>query len=441
METIFNPVRDWLSYLRSIRHMDPLFNQWAKNEFNLSDQEDLLILYNAIRFNNSDGECHFPWSYFEALGVDDLKSRLDKVANKISGTVIEYFNPGQCRKLIIAPEMANKLYNQMSQFNRNKMGKKITRDFKSIYKKASDEQDIKYSNNPTIEWISYLNNIKLPPCIIENAEKRITEINDIRRIEAIRRLIHDLNDGAKYIMHPNRETINYRIGGLFSSLKKEDRRAILPPNQGFIELDLKSAHLSFLAARMGLDLPSDAVGEIAEQTGLQRARVKEALVCTIYGGTLSAKDALIIDDARRESHQRARANHCAQKTQAQEQTDSEKLYSNELYKLISQAVSDLEFSLNGKSIIDAFGIQLETTTEIKSTTVLAAYFSSFEKKLFMTLLPLARKLGFQIVSDEHDGCTIYISNPDRKAEILKTCKNAVEKEAKRLGIKTTLEIK
>lgn len=424
--------------------MDKEFETFA----NSTDPAYLIVFYNCFKLCYLTGEFHLPWVYFEAIGIPDIKSVIDRLIANFPDKIIltEYSNPGFCRRLTIPDfEFLEKMYLGMMKYNRHHMNKKMNETYHSLYKKISEEQNIKYSSSPIIEWVSYLNKVNMPKLVINNCESALEVFKDPHTRILILNLIQDLNAG-KILTLDGRDTINYRIGGLFSNLPIDVRRFILAPG---IEIDLKSAHLSFLCATMKLELPDDIYNLIASETGLGKARVKNCIVRTIYGGTQSPRDALIADPERRARQDRSRANHCAEKTQDQELNDYIKITGNDHYLKIKTAAEDLKRKVvRAGGITDAFGIFLELSEENigdnsknpQLNAVIAAYYSSFEKKLLMKLLPITKK-GMQILSDEHDGCTIYISNPERKEELIKMCKTAVEKEAKRMGIKTTLEIK
>jgi hypothetical protein len=443
MQRIFNPERDWCSYIRGVKHLDKEFQIFA----NSTDPAYLIVFYNTFKLCYLTGEFNLPWVYFEKIGIPDIKSVIDEFVSNFPGKIIltEYSNPGFCRKLTIPNQKwLSDMYFSMMQFNKKKMSQRTNKQYHELYNKISEEQNIKYADSPIIEWVSYLNKINMPKWVLDNCEDALSIFNDPKEQIIIMNLIQDINAGKIYSLD-SRETINYRIGGLFNNLPRQIRRFVLLP---CIEIDLKSAHLSFLCAATNLNLPDDIYNLIASETGLKKDRVKECIVRTIYGGTQSPRDALIADDTRRAEHDRARASYRPTACQEQEREAYIDICLNVHFSKIKLAVEKLTSQIkNDGGIVDAFGIKLEIEIDESGNInkqilneVIAAYYSSFEKKLLMKLLPITKK-GMQILSDEHDGCSIYISNSERKEEILRMCKNAVEKEAKRMGIKTTLEIK
>lgn len=431
---------DYNSFLRKKYFMTDSLNKLA----NSNDEKYLIVYCNIIINCYNVGFCDCPWTYFESINIPNIGDLLNKFINENPGYIFHnYFNPGQCRSIRVENrELIESQYKQLMMCRSTKMTQKREREYRLVFNEMSDEQDKKYFDNPTIEYISYLNNVTMPKCIINNCTKALFAFPDYRR-ELIIDLHQKLHSHHKYIISPEKQSINYRIGGLFSNLPLEIRRFILNEKDGFIELDLKSAHLSFLCAKMNLKLPENVVQLIADETELLKSRVKECVVRTIYGGKYSPKDGLILDQERKNLHDQRRTgeNPTPCKNQDQEINDYNKICSNEYFIKIKDSVKKLhnEIELNN-GIVDAFGIFLTKNENIKSSTIMAAYYSSFEKKLLMKLLPVTHE-GFRIISDEHDGCTIFILNPNRKDEIIKKCKDAVNKEAKKLGINTTLEVK
>lgn len=445
MEREFNPARDWNYYIRNYKN----FNSDLKIFANSDDKNYLVVFCNFIKICYLSGEFHAPYNYFEAIGIPDIKIQIDKLISRYPGKISlnDYSVGSHCRILTTTDEIwLSGMYYSMMDLYKNKMSKDNIKLYRTIHKKLSADQAIKYSASPIIKYVEYLNSVNLPDCILNNCEDAKLIFKDPHIIIKIQDTIENIISGKKILFNPE-ETINYRIGGLFSNLETEIRRFIL---KDCVEFDIKSAHLSFLCAKTNLELPDDIYNLIAFETGLQKKRVKDCIVRTIYGGTQSPRDALITDEARRAQQDARRANHCALPTGNQERADYERLCANEWFAKILEAVEKFAKEItDNNGVMDVFGnlIQyihetecsfIETKTDIK--TIMAAYYSAIEKQLIMKLLPITNK-GMRIVSDEHDGVSCYFSNPERKEELIKMCKNAVEKEAKRLGIKTTLEIK
>jgi len=438
---------DFNSLIRRYKFLD---SKDLQNLANSTDEQYLIVYCNAIINIQKVGFCDFPWTYFNAIGMANINKTLDSfVLNNTHCEKREYYD-GQCRTIFSNDKQKiDDQYKAIMKCRRNNLSERTEAFFKQTFKDFSDKQDIEHSDLPTIEYISYLNNVTIPQCvstrILTSARENLFTPSEI---EELIEICQKIKSGQKYIIHANRSSINYRIGGMFNNIPKTLRRYILNKEDGFIELDLKSAHLSFLCARMNIKLPNDVVYLIANETGLLKDRVKECIVTTIYGGTSSPRDALILDEARRELHNSGRLNRHAQPTQEQERADYAKLLGNAHYQAIRSATEAFKKEIElSNGVTDAFGKFIPWKVDLDDpcpasdiNTITAAYYSSFEKKLMMKLIPITKK-GFRIISDEHDGCTIYITNPNRKEEILKRCKNAVEKEAKRLGINTTLEIK
>ncbi len=437
---------DFMSLITNIKCMDSGFELLTKSK----DKKYNIIFYNIVKNCAEVGFCDLPWTYFNSIGIPDVEKYINLFVenNKIYKLNNYYYIPnqnnGQCRQIVVKDNekdkiIAKSLYENMMQYRRPEMSSESIRKFKKEYKDSSDKQDIKLSHHPIIDYISYLNNVTIPKEISLRCEKARHLFTDQK--DLIIDIMVALISGKKYIIHQSKESINYRIGGMFNNLPKEIRRFILNKEDGFVELDLKSAHLSFLCSKTDLELPENIVQLIADQTGLLKSQVKECLVRTIYGGKFSPKDGLILDQDRKALHDSRRNSECPLKNQEQEINDFNKICQNEYFIQIKDSVKKLinEIELNN-GIMDVFGNFINKNDEIKSSTVMAAYYSSIEKRLMMKLLPLTHQ-GFRIISDEHDGCTIFISNPERKEEILKLCKNAVEKEAKKMNIKTTLEVK
>lgn len=427
---------DYNSVIRSIKYMSADFSDLT----GIANDKYNLVYYNVIVNCHEINFCDLPWEYFNSIGIPDINNYIDKfLLNNPHFEKHEYFNPGQSRKITPTDKTkAEQQYNELIMYRRDHMPERTQRLFKKEYEKMSDEQD-QTLKLPTLQLITYLNNVTIPKTVLPRCLQALKLFPDNK--ELIIKLYQSIQSGETYLIRPNRMTINYRLGGKFNNLPKEIRRFVLNKDDGCVELDIKSAHLSFLQAKTDLNLPGNVIELISKETGLLKARVKACVVATIYGGINSPKDALITDDARRELHVWGRSNERAEKSQAQELTDYTTISQNAHYQAIRAAVDGFMGEIERDSgVIDAFGVRLESLDKTDIKTVMAAYYSSIEKKLLMKLLPLTQ-YGFRILSDEHDGCTIYISNPERKDSIIKMCKNAVEKEAKRLRIKTTLEIK
>jgi hypothetical protein len=443
VQRIFNPERDWRYYIRNYK----TFNNSLKGFANSEDAHYLIVFSNFIKICFYTGEFHAPYNYFEAIGIPDIKLHIDRLISRYPGKIeLTDYSPGNhCRILTTTDQnWITDMYYKMME-SKSELSKDQTKYYRSLHNKISTEQSIKYSDSPIIKYVEYLNSVNLPECILNNCEAAKSIFKDPYSLISIQDTIENIISKKPITFNPH-ETINYRIGGLFSNLLKEVRRFIL---KDCVEFDIKSAHLSFLCAKTGLELPDNIYDLISAETGLKKELVKLCIVRTIYGGTQSPRDALITDPDRRARQDRKRANHCPEVTQDQERDDYQTIKSNLWFSQILNAVEKFSKEIiDNNGVMDAFGKfipytfifddLIEVKTDIK--TIMAAYYSSIEKRLIMKLLPLTNK-GMRIISDEHDGVSCYFSNPDRKEEMIKLCKSAVEKEAKKMGIKTTLEIK
>lgn len=449
-------IRNKLFFWRELKFYDEqLLNDWCvKYNIDKTDSNLKMIAIHAVRCSAFGLPAPFPWRSFEKLGTEENHlQNLLLIAKRLDGYVIPYsFADNEARRIFI-PEATQK--NNELKSMEIKLSTRATRELKSF---AVEYKTLKESEiNPNLRYyVKSLHETVLDKeYLIANCEKRIKYLSSVQlnksvasRILLIKSIINDLQiNNISYEQAPLSD--NYRIYTSVQGLKTEDREFIFKKEHGYYEIDLSACHLNLIQMFCGLNI-DDARNKIINESGLSKSQVKRSLNCTLYGSGDKQIQAQLIEDADLRDNLKSQIKSAKKyadrfqringiKFPEESKADLKRLKASETYTAIKKAIAALLDRIEADwGMVDAFGVHLDLT---KPKTVLAAVCSSYEKLLLMPLADLARKEGFTIIFDHHDGMTIRIKNKDRAEEILAKIKNKVNTHARKIGCKTTLEIK
>jgi len=285
-----------------------------------------------------------------------------------------------------------------------------------------------------------------------------------------------------YIWHRASQD-NYRIfarGQTLASISSEDRRAITLFQDGFVELDLASAHLAISHKLFGgQELETLLRGGQVWATLLAAAGMrpedkdllKPVVYAMLYGSSRLRQMSLLIRDPEGRHEVQAALDLAERKRQEGKEPGRTARYKTKIRAEIKailkgpakealmafrklerhpaiqellQGRRRLEEQLRGPGeVLDAFGRKQAISK--KPSRTIAALASSYEKALLLPIYQAADKsTDFQVLLDQHDGCTLHFLRRDSKTRtdnILQRLQEAVEATAKELGIITKLEIK
>ncbi|MBN1461712.1 MAG: hypothetical protein JXA57_19450 [Armatimonadetes bacterium] len=460
------------------------FDWWQR--FNLP-QTDAVLLYPAL--------CWMACHKEGAIGRDQVRAvygsraRAGEVAQRIAraiGAELLDYDAGahRARALVMPQDEARELLREWTRFrvHRDQLGldcatgrpawdqQRPIRE-QAACERSRIEKAMAERPEPLRECVTALNRTRVPEVLFHHAES-LVDHDDFALIDAA---VAGLKGG--YLYAPKAGSLNWRVnlpGYSLQQLPTELRRLLMPPELGFAELDLSSAHLAIVAGLARSEPLIDALAKgdfwsrLAAETGFRRVDVKRCITSMLYGASRFRQavrleplicEAFDTPSANRDGWQRAVVglfdeldrvgDHWAERRRIEFDLMQamgiptlwgtfHPVVEHPLYQEAVRARDSLIACAKSGMLFGAF-LTRPSSNGTKPQTTLAAVCSSYEKALLHDVVTLQD--GYRVVLEQHDGCTIWVSAPTRLDEVVARLRRRVSRTAKRLGIPTQLERK
>lgn len=380
----------------------------------------------------------------------------------------EYIEGVQCAKYYLDPDVAADLMDWWLSYT---PGNYIssTNEFLNpiILKRIVLERNNTFNESFRYNFmIQYQNSRRFPREIIQNIKKYVDDQVDLPKIERsitkedIREsyLIHDaLNRGAE--QYYDEKCRIYSGGPNIQNLKSVIRLACTPRSSGYLELDLRSAHLAFFAriaesAIMNSYLEKGIWNELSNASGLSKDDVKDCVNPTLFC-TISANEYYLSGGGRDSEMKRPKNEERVQKGMlnkiprakskklAEHPFIKELLHQKEKLYLYIKSHGGME-NLHNEFIPGRFSL-IEINGKKKEIngygTVMHELCTTYEAELISIIYLSREELGYEIPIHQHDGCTIHIPRPSEWEGIYNILRSRISDRAQELGVVTELTIK
>jgi hypothetical protein len=256
-------------------------------------------------------------------------------------------------------------------------------------------------------------------------------------------VFYKASEGSRFRLYPE--------GWSITSIPSRYRHVITPRSKGYLELDLKCAHLSICAGvlkiesiqnllKNGID-PRDI---ISTDTEIDKSKIKLFIQKIIYGAGDRGLKIALLDNEEREIAEK--------ELKKEEWRRVDNMISNDCIDKVNKInshyiVKDLRKAIerwDENKAIDAWGYKIKLPKDKKynvKATMLSWMCNSWEKVILEPIFEIASKsFEFEIVIDQHDGCTIFNNFGDID-EIEERLKDKVQKHAAEYGIYTGISVK
>ncbi len=347
--------------------------------------------------------------------------------------------------------------------------------------------------------LGHLNTRKMPPVVLDRLDSLIVKVEQEKAImldkaqtaDQRRRVLDEYGLRQLRLLscqltreyvwrRASEESDNYRVfttGQSLQNVSREDRWKVTRPEDGFVEVDLATAHLAIAQKLFGGrelrsllergEIWSELLGWIGYPEDAKPV-LKEAIYAVVYGSSGLRQQTLLVRDTSARARlkqdmdhiqmalERAKKNRgLIQAAQGAKASILAELTRDHPGALVAHktltghpAVSELvrerkkleKTMCEEGGYADPFGVFHKQAKKISTT--ISAIASSYEKALLLPIYEAADKgTDFEVFLDQHDGLTLYFKRRDRQRSIMKRLKEAVQKRADELGIITHLEVK
>jgi hypothetical protein len=459
-----------LYYSRGLNKYDQYELRKLAEEYNIDflDKELLTIFVDAYICNSTGKSCPFPYAAAKRRGFEDIlyKNLLTVKNTAKSGNIkLHSVIDGLCREIYIEQEEALIVAEKIKNITLPKISRDTMRIIKKICKDQKELIINKYIDLNIKDYVDQLHNTNIDidyliintKQVINNYKLQNQTPSTIARIYLLEKILEDLQFNNVIYNQSLKKSSGYRIYSSLTGLKKSERDLIFKSTDGYcyLELDLTSAHPSIFQKLTGLKI-DNMRQKIIDETGLSKNQVKRVINSTLYGAgqhmifTQLIEDQDIREDIENKLYE---VRSYKDKIKRKELRNlivypdninelKSKLKNSETYKIIKKEIVKLLNKIKiDKKMIDGFGQIIYQRQYQNAASVLASVCSSYEKLLIMPIAKLNKKLDFKVVLDSHDGLTIKLKNINDKDKVFIELKKALDLQAKKLDISTTLEIK
>lgn len=439
-------------------------------EYNIDflNKELLQIFVDAYLRNALGVSCPFPWKWAKRRGEDDTLYNNLKIVKKTakSGKILQYSKKeGLSREIHIDQDEAMDVAIRLADITLLKISRDNCRKIIKICKEQKKMIVEKYTDYNIKQYVEYLHKSDLnTDYLISNVESLINNYNSQDQTESVISRTFLLNTVLEDLKYNNivynqslNKSINYRIYCSMTGLKKIERDLIFKSEDGYcyLELDLTSAHPNIFQKLTGLQI-DNMREKIINESGLEKMQVKRVINATLYGAGSEMIMAQLINDEeiRKKIEDELKDAQSYKDKHIAKQLRKQIIFPDNIYELNSKLKKSLTFNLvkkeinkllvkinKDKKMTDGFGVVIHQRIFQSPAAILAGVCSSYEKLLIMPIAKFGKKLGYTIVLDSHDGVTIKVNDASKKEQIFLDIKKIIDKEAKKLGINTTLEVK
>lgn len=420
------------------------FNNWFTSEFGFSYHKGAVCwyLHSALVHSALGRSENASQSYIrELVETTESANFLTQIISALKINRPSFSKGKYARSIKVDVNRAKELLQIWSSYQENKQPILSISELDNIEAATSR---LESESMTSLEQVQYLNEhskylgLKYPVSMNWNAE-------DAGNLQLVKQAILAHNGPISWYADNHRV---YAAGVSLCNIPTRYRRAITPRSAGFLEIDLKSAHLAIFAGlfknkyiqeklSLGVDIYEDN-----SRYGT-RSEIKNICNVMLYGAGIPMQQIqfCLDEDTKKDFLDLYAQAKLLKKPQlygvANKLIDNptkcrlEHFVHSELYENLEKIQSQQETITH-----DIFNNEIPHDVNSKPS-----YFAfSCEKLLTWPIYQLAlEKKEYRIILDQHDGVTIHTDKDQDK--IFAEIKDAVESNARKHGIITTLEIK
>lgn len=416
----------------------------------------MAMTYQALESASRGEPCVIAYAWVAAIGMLEQRRSLPFVTAvcqalkpAVEVTSVDYDRKGNlARELRLPMGRASELLAEWRAFHSWRSGVDVLPETLDVYvrrygktnraslicdeKAAWSEQ----SDAPS-EIATLLTNLHIPfkdETIIERIRAQIEELESRTpsqsrdsRILTLYRLEHELGHGESLSIAWRRslsDGSNYRLYSSASGMTSEDRAVVFPASLGYVEVDLRSAHLAVLGMLVASDcvsaLASDPWRVLADYVDgkATKAQLKRFVYSTMYGASKEGRTIALVNDAEYAAAQSLYDNGLESLYRALPSwQDAEALHASLIKHPgvagVVAGTKSLAAALEQKPALDPYGIE-HGGPGVRGVTAISSLCSAYEKWL---LAPVYTDRAYwkthQVILDQHDGLTIRLLGADR----------------------------
>lgn len=444
--------------------VDPKWIDWATSTFNFPAPSDpmrrgvVAMTYQALETASRGEPCVIAYAWAHAIGVLVDRRSLpfveavgEALRPAVEVTLAAYSkSQGKARELRLPADRARELLNQWRAFHSWRSGVDLLPETLDVYvRKYGKTNRAKLIGDEKAAWVdvsdapgefaTLLTNLHRPfkdETIIDRIRARIEELeaqpvdaSRDARILSLYRLEHELGHGESLSLSWSRsysDGANYRLYGSASNMKSDDRAAVFPASLGYVEVDLRNAHLAIL----GMLLKSERIAALAGDAwstlgdyvdgAASKGQLKRFLYSCMYGAgreqricALVKDDAYDVAQALYDKGEDERAHLACFPIWHEAEALHDRLVKHPTIGEVIEGTRQLARELERAARVDPFGIE-HGGPETRGVTALSSLCSAYEKWLLAPVYcDRAYLKTHQVILDQHDGLTVKLLGADR----------------------------